>query len=98
MQFHRRARGHHARDVRVQVTACIFSRLNGRPNTTATQDEALSATARLRAFLKALKYCRRPDLPERLDIILAEGGRSAGAARPTPDPDLSGQGSGRRVP
>jgi hypothetical protein len=56
----------------VQVTACIFSRLNGRPNTTATQDEALSATARLRAFLKALKYCRRPDLPERLDIILAE--------------------------
>jgi predicted transposase/invertase (TIGR01784 family) len=38
----------------------------------ATQDEALSATARLRAFLKALKYGRRPDLPERLDIILAE--------------------------
>jgi hypothetical protein len=38
----------------------------------ATQDEALSATARLRAFLKALKYGRRADLPERLDIILAE--------------------------
>ena len=29
-----------------------------------TQDEALSATARLRAFLKALKYGRRPDLPD----------------------------------
>jgi predicted transposase/invertase (TIGR01784 family) len=38
----------------------------------ATQDEALSATARLRAFLKALKYGRRADLPEHLDIILAE--------------------------
>jgi predicted transposase YdaD len=38
----------------------------------ATPDESLSATARLRAFLKALKYGRRPDLPERLDIILAE--------------------------
>jgi predicted transposase YdaD len=38
----------------------------------ATQDEALSVTARLRAFLKVLKYGRRPDLPERLDIILAE--------------------------
>jgi hypothetical protein len=37
-----------------------------------TPDESLSTTARLRAFLKALKYSRRPDLPERLDIILAE--------------------------
>lgn len=27
---------------------------------------------RLRAFLKALKYCRRPDLPDRIDIVLAE--------------------------
>jgi|GEM_PF-3105213 len=38
----------------------------------ATPDEALSATARLRAFLKALKYGRSPELPERLDHILAE--------------------------
>jgi predicted transposase YdaD len=38
----------------------------------AKQDGDLSATARLRAFLKALKYGRRADLPERLDIILAE--------------------------
>jgi len=35
-------------------------------------DEALSATARLRTLLKALKYSRRPDLPERLDLILAD--------------------------
>ncbi len=39
-----------------------------------TQDDALSAMTRLRAFLKALKYSRRPDLPERLDIILADAG------------------------
>jgi predicted transposase/invertase (TIGR01784 family) len=36
-------------------------------------DGALSAQVRLRAFLKALKYSLRPDLPTRLDIILAEG-------------------------
>lgn len=35
-------------------------------------DETLSATTRLRSLLKALKYGRRSDLPERLDIILAE--------------------------
>jgi hypothetical protein len=35
-------------------------------------DEALSGEARLRAFLKALKYGRRRDLPDRLDIVLAE--------------------------
>jgi predicted transposase YdaD len=40
----------------------------------ATPDDALSDTARLRAFLKALKYGRRPDLPERLGIIFAEAG------------------------
>jgi hypothetical protein len=38
----------------------------------ATPDEALSTIARLRALLAALKYSRRPDLPERLGIILAE--------------------------
>jgi Domain of unknown function (DUF4351) len=38
----------------------------------ATPDESLSAMARLRACLKALKYGRRLDLPERVDIILAE--------------------------
>jgi hypothetical protein len=32
----------------------------------------LSADARLRAFLKALKYNRRKDLPECIDIVLAE--------------------------
>jgi predicted transposase/invertase (TIGR01784 family) len=37
-------------------------------------DESLSTIARLRALLKALKYARRPELPERLDIILAEAG------------------------
>jgi hypothetical protein len=35
-------------------------------------DGALSGQARLRAFLKALKYSRRPDLPQRIDIVLAE--------------------------
>jgi predicted transposase YdaD len=35
-------------------------------------DEALSGEARLRAFLKALKYARRQDLPHRLDVVLAE--------------------------
>ena len=33
---------------------------------------ALSTEVRLRAYLKALKYGRRADLPERLDIVLAE--------------------------
>lgn len=36
------------------------------------EDEALSADLRLRAFLKALKYILRPDLPERIDVVLAE--------------------------
>jgi predicted transposase/invertase (TIGR01784 family) len=35
-------------------------------------DEALSGEARLRAFLKALKYGRRRDLPDCLDIVFAE--------------------------
>jgi len=38
----------------------------------AIPDEALSATIRLRSLLKALKYGRHPELPQRLDIILAE--------------------------
>jgi flagellar biosynthesis/type III secretory pathway protein FliH len=33
---------------------------------------ALSTEVRLRAYLKALKYGRRADLSERLDIVLAE--------------------------
>lgn len=37
-----------------------------------TPDEALSTIARLRALLAALKYSRRPDLPEYLGVILAE--------------------------
>ena len=37
------------------------------------EDNALSAQIRLRAFLKALKYVLRRDLPERLDVLLAEG-------------------------
>jgi hypothetical protein len=36
------------------------------------EDNELSGQARLRAFLKALKYSRRPDLPQRIDILLAE--------------------------
>ncbi|MBS0421599.1 MAG: Rpn family recombination-promoting nuclease/putative transposase [Proteobacteria bacterium] len=40
----------------------------------AIADENLSTMARLRALLKALKYARRPESPERLDIILAEAG------------------------
>lgn len=36
------------------------------------KDSGLSAEARLRAFLKALKYCRRPDLPACIRIVLAE--------------------------
>jgi predicted transposase YdaD len=36
------------------------------------EHQALSRRARLRAFLKALKYNRRPDLPQRIDILLAE--------------------------
>lgn len=35
-------------------------------------DGALSGEARLRAFLKALKYRRRADLDECIDIVLAE--------------------------
>jgi len=37
------------------------------------EDNALSAHIRLRAFLKALKYVLRPDLPEHLEVLLAEG-------------------------
>jgi hypothetical protein len=37
------------------------------------EDTALSAHIRLRAFLKALKYVLRRDLPERLEVLLAEG-------------------------
>jgi predicted transposase YdaD len=37
-----------------------------------TEDKELSEQARLRAFLKALKYCRRPELPQHIDILLAE--------------------------
>jgi predicted transposase YdaD len=36
------------------------------------EDLALSTKERLRAFLKALKYCRRPDLPDCIDVVLAE--------------------------
>jgi hypothetical protein len=35
-------------------------------------DRALSAESRLRAFLKALKYSRRPELPDCIDLVLAE--------------------------
>ena len=35
-------------------------------------DLALSTEVRLRAFLKALKYSRRSDLPDCIDILLAE--------------------------
>jgi hypothetical protein len=36
------------------------------------KDDALSRHVRLRAFLKTLKYIQRQDLPERIDIVLAE--------------------------
>jgi hypothetical protein len=36
------------------------------------EDPVLSAEIRLRAFLKALKYSRRADLPDCIDILLAE--------------------------
>jgi predicted transposase/invertase (TIGR01784 family) len=36
------------------------------------EDHTLSAEVRLRAFLKALKYSRRSDLPARIGIVLAE--------------------------
>ena len=35
-------------------------------------DRSLSAETRLRAFLKALKYSRRADLPDCIDVVLAE--------------------------
>lgn len=35
-------------------------------------DEELSSDPRLRAFMKALKYCRWPDLNEHLTVVLAE--------------------------
>lgn len=35
-------------------------------------DHALSADARLRSFLKTLKYGRRPDLPDCIQILLAD--------------------------
>jgi hypothetical protein len=36
------------------------------------EDQELSGQTRLRAFLRALKYNRRPDLRQRIDILLAE--------------------------
>lgn len=36
------------------------------------EDPALSTEVRLRAFLKALKYSRRPDLADCVDILVAE--------------------------
>jgi predicted transposase YdaD len=39
---------------------------------TRVHDRNLSVQARLRAFLKALKYSRRSDLPDCIDIVLAE--------------------------
>src|SRR6185312_12299089 len=36
------------------------------------EDHDLSSDASLRAFLKALKYSRRADLPDRIDVVLAE--------------------------
>ena len=39
---------------------------------TRLDDRHLSADARLRAFLKTLKYGRRHDLPDCMDIVLAE--------------------------
>ena len=44
-------------------------------------DRDLSQQARLRAFLKALKYCQRPDLVMCLDVVFAE-------AHTLDDPDL----------
>jgi Putative transposase, YhgA-like len=44
-------------------------------------DRRLSAEVRLRAFLKALKYCQRPDLNSCLEVVLAE-------APLVEDPDL----------
>lgn len=35
-------------------------------------DDRLSAEPRLRAHLKALNYARRPDLPKKLNVLLAE--------------------------
>ena len=35
-------------------------------------DQSLSSKVRLRAFLKALKYCRRADLPDRLSTVLGD--------------------------
>jgi predicted transposase/invertase (TIGR01784 family) len=39
---------------------------------TRVDDSDLSTQVRLRAFLKALKYSRRTDLPDCIDIVLAE--------------------------
>lgn len=36
------------------------------------EDQKLSSDASLRAFLKALKYSRRADLPDCIEIVLAE--------------------------
>jgi len=36
-------------------------------------DDALSSHAQLRVFLKALKYVLRPDLPDRLELLLVDG-------------------------
>ena len=36
------------------------------------EDDALSRHVRLRAFLKALKYIQRWDLPARIDVLLAD--------------------------
>jgi predicted transposase/invertase (TIGR01784 family) len=47
-----------------------------------TDDDTLSGELRLRAFLKALKYNRRPDIADHLYIIFAE-------APELDDPDLS---------
>jgi hypothetical protein len=39
---------------------------------TRVDDSDLSTQVRLRAFLKALKYSRRTDLPDCIDVVLAE--------------------------
>jgi predicted transposase YdaD len=59
-------------------------------------DRDLSGHTRLRAFLKPLKYSRRPDLPKHLEIVLAELPQALATRAPGALPRAT-RVSGRRV-
>jgi predicted transposase/invertase (TIGR01784 family) len=59
-------------DVPAAMTAYLPSFRHGLVDLARVEDGSLSTEVRLRAFLKALKYSRRTDLSQRIDVLLAE--------------------------